>query len=514
MLFKSARIRGYRSIADSGPLDLGPITLLVGRNNSGKSAMLRSVYLLQEGSQLQAQDIRIGSEQVILELAYDELPPSIKHHGKIDDIAGQGPGAIALAGTQSSRILTVRSDVNPEQKAPSFTLLPSTEPRNLIFPVLSGRRVSYYQEQVTYANSLAVPPQDNNLVSRLLPLTSSSFEQAVKFRKLCLDVLGLNLSVLPGQNSNQSIGIQVDRFDTITLEAMGAGLSGALSLLLGLSSAKGKLFIIEEPEDDLHPESLKALLNAIAESSSENQFLISTHSSIVLSRLGSIPHSVVLHVRTDNGLPPTSTFTPVLTMPERISILQDLGYSLADLDLGEGWLIFEESSAERLIRQWLIPWFAPGLRKLRTLAARGTSRVKPLMDDFREMFLFAHLEAIYQNRAWVIVDGDPSGMRLIEQLHAEFNGWQPNRFRHWTNDAFERYYPASFAKQVDEVLAMADRRKRKAAKEALLHEVLAWIEEDESRARDEFLSSASEVIEVLQEIEQQLGDAGMLLTST
>ena len=55
---------------------------------------------------------------------------------------------------------------------------------------------------------------------------------------------------------------------------MGAGLSGTLSLIVGLSVAKDQLFIIEEPEDDLHPAALKELLDAIAESSQSNQFII------------------------------------------------------------------------------------------------------------------------------------------------------------------------------------------------------------------------------------------------
>src|SRR5260221_4527726 len=279
MLFNSLRVQGYRSIKDSGTLRLGPITLVIGRNNAGKSALLRAVYLLQEGSQLQEQDVRIGSEEISVELTYDNLPPTVKNHGKVDEIAGQGPGTITFTGNPpSQRALIVRSMQNPIQPVPSFTPLPSREPLNLIFPVLSGRRVTYYQEQVTRDSSHTVPPQDNNLPSRMLPLPSSTFPEAIKFRKLCMDVLlGLNFNILPGQSGNQSIGLQVDRFNTIALEAMGAGLSGALSLLLGLSGAQDKLFIIEEPEDDLHPLALKALLDAITESSAQNQFLISTH---------------------------------------------------------------------------------------------------------------------------------------------------------------------------------------------------------------------------------------------
>ena len=167
---------------------------------------------------------------------------------------------------------------------------------------------------------------------------------------------------MPGEMGKQILGVQVDRYTNIPLEAMGAGLSGTLSLLVGLSVASDKLFVIEEPEDDLHPAALKALMDAIAESCEQNnQFIISTHNSTVLTRLAGLPDLKVFHVTSDNAIPPSSQFIPVSDKGDRINVLQDLGYGLADLDLGEGWLIFEESSAERLIRQYLAPWFAPAV---------------------------------------------------------------------------------------------------------------------------------------------------------
>lgn len=515
-MFNALKITGYRSIEDSGLVELGPITLLVGRNNSGKSAVLRSVFLFQDGSQFGQQDIRIGQTQTSVALIYEELPDVVKLHGNVDDIAAAGPGVMILTATNPGRLtLTVKSSVNPNQPVNDFTPLPSREPANLIFPVLSGRRVPFYQQQMSRDQSLTVYPQDNNLVSRLQPLTASEFPQAVKFRELSKDVLGLNLHVLPAEGSggNQSIGIQVNRFDSISLETMGAGVSGVLSLLLGLSTAEGKLFLIEEPEDDLHPQALKVLLDAIAQASSENQFLISSHSSVVLARLGALPGTVVLHVSNDNGLPPTTTLTPVRTVAERIAVLQDLGYGLADLELGEGWLIFEESSAERIVREWLAPWFAPGLRRLRTLAARGTSRLRPLMEDFREMFLFAHLEHVYQNRAWVIVDGDASGRKVVADLRASFSAWPADRFAHWERESFELYYPQRFKEQVDAALREADRRKRKEAKARLLLELLAWIEKDETQAKAEFEASAAEVIDKLRHIEQQVFSSEHIMAS-
>jgi predicted ATP-dependent endonuclease of OLD family len=274
---------------------------------------------------------------------------------------------------------------------------------------------------------------------------------------------------------------------------------------VGLCQAKNKLFVIEEPEDDLHPTALKTLLDVIVQSSKHNQFLISTHSSIVLTKLGAVPSAVVVQVTSDNGLPPTSTFEVKSTLEERTSILQDLGYSLADLSLGDGWLIFEESSAERLVYEWLAPWFAPGLLRLRHVSARGNDRVRALLTDFKEMFLFAHVEPMYRQRAWVILDGDSRSLEIVEKLRSDFSSWPSSRFRHWKKDAIEHYYPAEFAcKYRDEVTGIKNARQRQAAKQELFRQVVAWIEEDRKRAKEEFEKSAVEMIAVLHEVENDL----------
>lgn len=505
-MFDSIRVQGFRSIADSSVLPLGAVTLIVGRNNSVKSSLLRSVYSLQNGSQFQQSDLRLGETHAQIDLTFTKVPTSFLVNSpplaKIVAEGHDGPGVVNCTRAKGAAGWTIR--VALEEIVASIDGIASREPDNLIFPVLSGRRVTLYREQASERSAFEVQATDNNLVSRIMSLSASRLPEGVRFRELCKRVLGIDIDIMPGENGQSSLGIQVDRYNNIALEAMGAGLSGALSLIVGLSVAKGKLFVIEEPEDDLHPAALKELLDAIAESSRDNQFLISTHSSIVLTRLSRLNGLKIIHVTSDNALPPSSSFVEVADASDRISVLQDLGYGLADLDLGEGWLIFEESSAERLIRQYLSPWFAPGLTKLRTLAARGVSRVEPLFEDFREMFLFAHLEPIYRNRAWVIVDGDEIGRGAAESLRRNFTDWPADHFRHWSRDNFELYYPHEFQDRVREVLGISDRRKQKEEKKLLLDEVIAWIGHDEKIARDAFAESAADVISLLRDIEAEL----------
>jgi predicted ATPase len=465
------------------------------------------VYHFQAGAAAfdKKSDVRIGETDVSVELSFKKTPAQLTPMRP-----EQGPMPISEGvliwrnGSERNPLTTAEFQI--EKPVPiRVNDLPAKEPGNLILPVLAGRRVNYYREQVSRDNSVTVMPQDSNLVSRIMPLVGSSTPEGIKFAQLCRDVLRAELKVLPGENGQQFLGMQVDLQTSIPLESMGAGLSGALNLLIGLSQARGKLFIIEEPEDDLHPGALKKLLDAIAEASQYNQFLISTHSSIVLTRLGAVPDTVVVQVTSDGNLPPTSRFEVKDKPEDRMEILRDLGYSLADMALGEGWVIFEESTAERLVYQWLAPWFAPGLRKLRHVSARGNERAGALLTDFKEMFLFAHLEPLYRHRAWVILDGDKKSLEILAQLRSDFTGWPVGRFRHWEKGAIEHYYPSPFAKRYDdEVMAISDGRERQKAKQDLFKDVMAWIEEDPERAREEFGKCAEGMISVLKDVEEDL----------
>jgi hypothetical protein len=142
---------------------------------------------------------------------------------------------------------------------------------------------------------------------------------------------------------------------------------------------------------------------------------------------------------------PTSTIREIEHTPkERIAVLRQLGYELYDFDLWEGWLILEESSAEVIIRDYLIPWFVPRLSRIRTLAAGGTSKVAPAFEDFRRLFLFTHLEPQYQGRAWVVVDGDESGKGVVLKLQTQYPVVARRYFRTLTEPGFEHYYPEIF----------------------------------------------------------------------
>ncbi|WP_326946658.1 hypothetical protein OG439_46260 [Amycolatopsis sp. NBC_01307] len=180
-----------------------------------------------------------------------------------------------------------------------------------------------------------------------------------------------------------------------------------------------------------------------------------------------------------------------------------MGYELFDFDLADGWLLLEESSAQAIIRNYLIPWFVPRLARIQLVSAGGVGKVEPAFEDFRRLFLYAHLEKHYQGRAWVVVYGDELGKKTIQSLRTAYKSWSDDHFQTWSEEDFERYYPPRFASEMQRVLALSHREKRE-PKRRLLEQVKTWCEANADEAKREFEQSATEVIEFLRKIDARL----------
>jgi hypothetical protein len=189
-----------------------------------------------------------------------------------------------------------------------------------------------------------------------------------------------------------------------------------------------------------------------------------------------------------------------------MDVLRELGYELNDFNLWDGWIFLEESSAERIIRDQLIPWFAPRLvQRVRTIAADGNTNVEPTFDDFHRPVRFTHLEPAYRGRAWVVIDGDERGQAIVARLREKYGAtWDASRFRTLSEANFEAYYPPRFADERTAALAEPDARGQRERKRALLEKVRGWIEEDPDQARAEFEASAAEIIQILGTITTEL----------
>lgn len=503
MTVLSLKLRMFRSFERTDEISLGPMNVLIGPNNAGKSSVLRALYLLQQGGGPNFADVRSGADTAEISIKVDD--PTAK--SLFDSVANHPHVSFDMSiesrdrrSGQIRRQRTVR-----EQTAVVTDPIPAVDPNHYIVPYLSNRKAFGYQEDVRHQYAMQISSNLSYLAAKLSRISNPSFPGYYRYTDACMAILGFVVTAVPSDNG-QRPGIYLPNRDTITIDQMGEGVPNIVGLLADLALSEGKLFLVEEPENDLHPEALKALLELIAESSGRNQFVVSTHSNIVLRHLGALTDSRVYHVSAPKGeLPTTASIVEVeKTAQARLGVLRELGYSFSDFDLWDGWLILEESSAERIIRDYLIPWFAPRLTRVRTLAANGTGEVEATFDDFHRLVRFTHLEQAYANAAWVRVDGDPSGRAVVEKLRDRYSGWAPDRFASFSHEQFECYYPIQFAERVESTLAIVNRKEKREAKRALLDDVRAWLDEDRDRGREALSVSAREIIDDLLNIEAQL----------
>jgi hypothetical protein len=510
-IFTSVRVEGYRSLKMSEAVPLGPITVLVGPNNAGKSALLGAIYLLQ--SMAERRDIRIGMSTIAVDLRFSGVPPlraesgaelpSSPHGGEVRlRQYVEGGGGIIESLSVIPLVAGQLAEEGKRVRKPS-----SREPDNLIVPVLALRRQNpAIVQRVTSELGKTVDSGDANLVARLIRMQADP-EAMSNYIRISKRMLGVGIgSILV--DHGQEVGISITPDESVPLAAMGTGVSGALSLLIGMAGARGKLFLVEEPESDLHPEALKVLLDEIEGSSASNQFIVATHSATVLTRLAGVEGAVVLEVEgryeiEDGRSLPTSTLAVVEGSERRIQVLRKLGYSPIDLGMPEAWLILEESSAESFIR-WVIQLCVPRLAAVRTVAGQGVSRVRPLFSRLRETFLYVHLDPYYRSRAWVIVDGDDVGREVVENLRNTYRDWDPRHFSFWSREGIEYYYPSHFQERVRRAMCECDQDEKKKLKEVLGRDVIDWIRGNPDEARTELVSCAADVVHALQDIAVQL----------
>jgi hypothetical protein len=503
MKFTSVEIKNFRSFRDTGTIKLGAMNVLIGANNAGKSSLLKALHAVQVGHADINPDLRLGTRplETSVEIGVEDVARYFSQY------------ALGIEQSKKLTLLSRKISVDQTQLALGFKgsdriemeKLSNVDPSHFIVPFLSQRKTTSYQEDTTKKSALTVTSNFSNLAAKLGRVCSPSFPNSKAYTDSCMEILGFVVSQTPSQNGMRP-GTYVNSNEVIPIEQMGEGVPHIVGLLVDLALSEGKLFLIEEPENDLHPKALKALLELIQKSAEKNQFVISTHSNIVVRHLASLPDSRLYNITLDVAInPPEATIVEVANTPEaRIKVLRELGYELFDFDLWDGWLILEESSAERIIRDYLIPWFAPKLSRIRTIAASSISQVEANFEDLNRLVRFTHLEDAYKDAVWVRVDGDDIGKETCITLQKRYTNWKSDRFDFFDQAQFEKYYPEEFRDASATALAIQNQQAKRAAKNELLAKVRNWLDEDEERARKALETSAKCVIAHLQKIECQL----------
>jgi predicted ATPase len=498
-------LQNYMAFESLGPLQLGPVTLFVGRNNAGKSAILRAIYSLQRGGgETRPEHVRFDAPAAHIKMSLADFSGRFWNIGKQCE-HGTIQYDIASTGSSDNRTL----QVDGQNHGVSYAVYQA--PNNLVVPFFADRKTLKFNEAINLDQANSVTSQMANLAARVDRVMDEHHPSHQLFMDLVASVIGLPLSSIASEKGKR-IGVWVDQNRAIYIEDLGDGVAHLLAFITNLVLATDQVFLIEELENDIHPEALKLVLEVIEQRRGDLQFIISTHNNIVLRNLGALPDTKIYKVTSEipKDIPriPTSTATPIANTPsERMGLLVELGYELSDLELWDGWLILEEASAERIIRDHLIRWFTPRLSSVRTVASSGADDAENTFNSIYKLVLFTHLEERYRGRVMVALDGDTAGQDAVAKLKKKFPSWDEDSFRTFDRPDFEHYYPERFAGAVAEALGVTEKQARRRAKKELLDKVLDWIVANDEDARREFEISAGPVIEHLRRLESQLGPA-------
>ena len=422
MYIDKVRLINIRSYKDT-ELNLSKsINLFVGNNNSGKSTIIKALYKLQSHHSLNIDDIRkqntygrvfINIQDIqeyeieTFNLCLDEMVDRGKvpltdklmanfgiFTSRIDTQKGQEALLSDLNNQHNiddSGKVTVHNIAGKEVPFILFKSLPNDETKsNFIYPFFSKRKTGYYSNnQLGSKEAYHVGEDLRNITSKVQKISNASHPKNTLFNKHLNNILGFKVGVIPHGENQSNIGIFVNDTTVIPIDSMGEGVVNIIGLIVMLLTEDRKLYLIEELENDIHPKALKKLLELIIEKSANNQFIISTHSNIVVKYLGN-ESSKIFHLKwqpyennVEDNLPTTSINELPNTPEEKLHLLEDLGYDIFDFDLYKSYLILEESSAETLIKDFLIPTFYPQLKdKIKTIAASGVDDVEPRFHDF------------------------------------------------------------------------------------------------------------------------------------
>lgn len=506
-------IRGFTT--QKAVLDFSKsINLLVGPNNSGKSTIIKCMSVLQFHS-LSAKDITKNNTEaeVVIHLEEMDVKKISMSDSKSINTQDYGPEIIYKVNTSNMELSINSKNGAVPQK---LNQIPSLYPNNFIYPFFAKRKPTGYAQEMNISALNAVSDDLSALYLKIDALSVHTHPGHQDYLKYCEDILGLkNIGTIPIEKG-KSAGFIMSNGDHIPITSMGDGIPHLLGFIVDLCAAKNNLFLIEEPENDIHPKALRALLELIKKKSETNQFVISTHSNIVVKELAAHvkpPYGHTKIFRVDSNLAashlrlpfPVSKVEEIPNTKEaRRELLAELGYEFDDLDLWKAWLFFEESSMEWFVREYFIPWFVPELLgKLRTYSAKTVTQIKLSFQNFNSLFVFLHLESVYKDKVWVIIDGGDNEKQILDDLkriYVEGQGWKADRFQQLSEHDFEQYYPQRFQERVVEVLSIVAPDKKRTEKANLLDEVKRWVQEYPTEAKTEFEQSTKEIIDKLKKI--------------
>ncbi len=403
-------ISNYRSIgseaAKVGPL--AKINLFIGRNNAGKSNLLRFAYehlqqLLARGTApnghykgFSAADRPYsGNSQRVLFLMPNPTSGNFPNdsartaHEQLDTIISQPPfsnwieadlAEKSINSISTNLLEAIKRQVSKLEdggrnfhRGPGF---PGDIDANLTAMLLGKFQSGFRAIMVPAKRTIGLTANADqaeetkfdgkDLVNRLANLQNptpnpndANFynRERNRFNSICRllqDITGDPEARIEVPGSRKSITTFFDG-RTLDLESVGTGIHEAIVIAAVAAVNPGTLICLEEPEIHLHPILQRKLLDYLSKKT-DNQYLIATHSVHLMDHAG----AAIFRVELDDNK--NSIITPVVTASEKFEMCSHLGIRPSDL-LQTNCIIWVEGPSDRVYLNYWLKFLEPNLRE-------------------------------------------------------------------------------------------------------------------------------------------------------
>lgn len=385
MNLKGLGISNYRSFNEKGIFldNLNKINIIIGKNNSGKSNILRFLHTLNKNlnnlttfpKDIKNQHKRNGlPTSLFLKIKGDEFGLNNKKIARIDTFDYK------KFKDSYYKIEYLINELKVKELPEFFDSL-KIHQLSRFHDSNSGGDVSYLKQlilakwkNITYqkinsifSNIIYIPHlrvikeghkygdsnssiDGSNIISKMFEMQNptigkeSDRNKFLKIQKFVGNLINKPELLIEIPHNKAEIVLTFDG-NRLPLESYGTGIHQLVLLCSTLVIHDNSIVCIEEPEIHLHPELQRKFLNFLLET--DNYYFITTHSNIFLDNL---EKTSVYHMVNDGVF---SSISHMKRDEDTISILEDLGYHASDLLQSNGVIWVEGPSDRTYLLRWI-----------------------------------------------------------------------------------------------------------------------------------------------------------------
>lgn len=448
MRLSSFSVVNYRSITNARKIQTNNMTVLVGKNNEGKSNILRALTLAMDIMKMYSSDprsLRLSANYLKNRTRYvweRDYPLSLQERNpngfssiELDfelntgDISAiRGLTGIRLSGHIPVRVSINHSSVKidiPKRGTPAFSNVENK--LKIIEYVCSKIDFNFIPAVRTEHDALRVV--ELLIEKQLLTLESNPeyIEATHTMERLQQDVLnGISAQLvgplqefLPSVRDVQihlqkdqrrsplrhSANVIIDDGTPTPLQQKGDGIKSLTALaMLNIPTSRDRVSVIaiEEPESHLHPESARQLYETINALSVNHQVVLTTHSPLFVNR-SNLKENIIV----DSG-----KATPV----KKIKDIRDvLGTKVSDNLINAEHVLVVEGEDDKIALEKLLPQMSESIKKA---IQNGTL----IIDDMSGTGNLPYKLSFYRNlqcKYHVLLDNDDAGRRAGQDAETQ-----------------------------------------------------------------------------------------------